>query len=255
MSSKKFNFNISEFTWCILLLAISFYFYKLISSKEIRMFISPTMNKYVMFASITLLILAIFQIPKILNTQNDRPKFGYLIFGIPIIIGILVNPNGLTQQIADTKGVNVSQNTYQSSTKVQKEDSSKTKNTEIVMTENNFFTFLNEIDDNPDKFKNYRITLTGFIYKNDNIKANQFVIARMLMVCCAADTQIVGFLCDSSGQNLDKNTWVQVTGILDTTNYIDNSSKQTSLIPLIKIQNIKKVNPPASKYIYIKSTD
>lgn len=94
-----------------------------------------------------------------------------------------------------------------------------------------------------------------FYLQNDNIKANQFVIARMLMVCCAADAQIVGFLCDSSAQNLDKNTWVQVTGILDATNYTDNSSKQTSLIPLIKIQSIKKVNPPASKYIYIRNTD
>ncbi len=255
MNTKKFNFNIGEFTWCILLLALSFYFYKLVSSREINMFINPTMSKYVMFASIALLVLGIFQIPKIINTPNDKPAFGYLIFAIPIIIGILVNPVGLNQEIADTKGVNVVQNTTQASTKILKENSNTTKNGEIVINEKNFFTFLNEINDDPIKFKNYKITLTGFVYKNDNIKANQFVIARMLMVCCAADTQIVGFLCDYNQQNIDKDTWVQISGILDTTNYIDNSSKQASLIPIIKIQSIKKVDTPASKYIYINSTD
>ncbi|ADK16816.1 MULTISPECIES: TIGR03943 family protein [Clostridium] len=255
MNSKKFNFNIGEFTWCILLLAISFYFYKLVSSKKINMFITPNMSKYVTFASIALLVLGIFQIPKIISTPNDKPKFGYLIFGIPIIIGILVNPGGLNQQIADTKGMNVTQNSTQANTKALRKNSSMTKNTEIVMTEKNFFAFLNGISDDPNKFRNCKITLTGFVYKNDNIKANQFVIARLLMVCCAADTQTVGFLCNYNGQNLDKNTWVQVTGILDTTNYIDNNSKQVSLIPLIKIQSIKKVDPPTSKYIYINSTD
>lgn len=255
MTTKKVNFNIGEFTWFILLLAISFYFYKLVSSRNINMFINPSMSKYVIFASAALLILGIFQIPKIIFTPNSKAKFGYLIFAIPIIIGILVNPVGLNQQIADAKGVNVVQNTAQTNTKVTKGNSIMTENKEIVLTEKNFFTFLNGINDDPSKFKNYKITLTGFVYKDATIKPNQFVIARMLMVCCAADTQVVGFLCDYDGQNLDKDTWIQITGVLDTTNYTDSSSKENSLIPLIKVKSIKKINTPTSKYVYINNTD
>ncbi|KZL91440.1 TIGR03943 family putative permease subunit [Clostridium magnum] len=254
-TNKKINFNIGEFTWFILLLAISFYFYKLVSSGNVTMFISPSMSKYVLFASIALLILGIFQLPKIINTPNGKAKFGYLIFAIPIIIGILVDPVGLNQQIADAKGVNVVQNTSQTNAKAIKENSTITKNNEIILNEKNFFTYVNGINDDPNKFKDYRITLTGFVYKDDSIKHNQFVIARMLMVYCAADTQIIGFLCNYDGQNLDKDTWVQITGVLDTTNYTDSSSKENFLIPLIKVQSIKKVNPPASKYVYINNTD
>lgn len=77
----------------------------------------------------------------------------------------------------------------------------------------------------------------------------------MLMVCCAADTQIIGFLFNYNGQNLDKDTWVQIIAVLDTTNYTDSSSKENFLIPLIKVENIKKINPPTSKYVYINNTD
>jgi putative membrane protein len=255
VTTKKVNFNIGEFTWFILLLAISFYFYKLVSSGNVNMFISPSMSKYVMFASTALLILAIFQLPKIINTPNGKAEFGYLIFALPIIIGILVNPVGLNQQIADAKGVNVVQNTAQTNTRMIKENSTITESKEIVLNEKNFFTFLNGINDDPTKFKNYKITLTGFLYKDATIKPNQFVIARMLMVCCAADTQIIGFLCDYNGQNLEKDAWVQITGVLDATNYTDSSSKENSLIPLIKVESIKKINTPTSKYVYINNTD
>lgn len=255
MNNRKFNFNISEFTWLVLLLSISFFFYRLAHLGYIGMFINPNMSKYVIFASGALLILALFQIPKIFNTPTSKPKFGYLIFVFPIVIGILVNPVGLTQQITEAKGVNIIQDTTPTNTKVIKTNTTLNQDNEIVINDKNFFTYLNGINDDPNKFKNYKITLTGFVYKDNTMKNGQLVSARMLMTCCAADTQVVGFLCDYNGQTIAKDTWVQITGVLDTTNYTDSSSNQDSLIPLIKVQSIKKVNPPTSKYIYINNTD
>lgn len=253
MSNKRFNFNIGEFTWLILLFAISFYFYRLVHLGEIRMFINPNMNKYVVFASVSLLILGIFQIPKILNTPEGKPKFGSLIFAIPVIIGVLVNPIGLTQGITEAKGVNFTQDSTPESTKKVKNSTPSTSSGEIIMNDKNYFDFLNAISDEPNKFKNYKINLTGFVYKDENIKDGRFVIARMLMICCAADAQTVGLLCDYKGEDFDKGTWVQITGILDTTDSYAN--KQDSLIPLIRVQSIKKIEAPVSKYIYLNNTD
>lgn len=253
MSNNKFNFNIGEFTWLILLFAISFYFYSLVHSGQISIFINPNMNKYVIFASVSLFILGIFQIPKIINTTELKPKFGYLIFVIPVIIGILVNPIGLTQGVAETKSVNFTQDSAPASAKKVKNNTPVTSGGEIIMNGKNYFTFLNAISDKPNKFKNYKINLTGFVYKNENTKNGKFIIARMLMICCAADAQTVGFLCDYKGQDFNNGTWVQITGILDTTDYVDN--KQKSLIPLIKVQSIKKIELPKSKYIYLNNTD
>jgi putative membrane protein len=250
LKNRKFNFNIGEFTWLVLLLAISFYFYRLVHLGYISMFINPNMSKYVVFASGVLLMLGLFQIPKIINTSESKPKFGYLIFIIPIIIGILVKPIGLTQQITEAKGVSIVQNSTQTSATTVKNSNTINQDTEIVFNDKNYFTFLNGIDDDPNKFKNFKITLTGFVYKDNTLKDGQFVISRILMICCAADTQVVGLLCDYNGQNLAKDTWVQITGVLDTINYTD-STKQNSLIPLIKVQSIKKVDPPKSKYIYL----
>jgi TIGR03943 family protein len=255
LNNKKLNFNLGEFTWLILMLAISFYFYRLVHTKNIYMFINPNMVKYVVFASGALLILAFFQIPKIINTLEHKPKFGYLIFMIPIIIGILVNPVGLTEQVTQVKGVNIVEDTTTRTKPIINSDSTIHQEGQIVMEDKNYFTFLTGIAEEPNKFKNFKITLTGFVYKNNNIKNGQFIIARMLMTCCAADTQVVGFLCDYNEQNLDKDAWVEITGVLDTTNYTDSNSKQDSLIPLIKVQSVKKVVPPASKYIYINNTN
>ncbi|WP_411679554.1 TIGR03943 family putative permease subunit [Clostridium thailandense] len=253
MSNKRFNFNIGEFTWLILLFAISFYFYRIVHLGEISMFINPNMNKYVIFASVSLSILGIFQIPKILNTPEGKPKFGYLIFAIPVIIGVLVNPIGLTQGITEAKGVNFTQDSTAVSTKRIINNEIKNTNSEIIMNDKNYFAFLNAISEEPNKFKNYKINLTGFVYRDENIKDGRFIIARMLMICCAADAQTVGLLCDYKGQKFDKGTWVQVTGTLDTIYYDDN--KQDSLIPLIKVKSVKKIEPPVSKYIYLNNTD
>lgn len=253
MSNKRFNFNIGEFTWLILLFAISFYFYRLVHLGEISMFINPNMNKYVVFASASLLILGIFQVPKILNAPDGKPKFGCLIFAIPVVIGVLVNPIRLTQGITEAKGVNFTQDSTPASTKKVNNNETKITSGEIIMNDKNYFAFLNEISEEPNKFKNYKINLTGFVYRDENIKDDRFIIARMLMICCAADAQTVGFLCDYKGQKFDKGTWVQITGTLDTADYDDN--KQDSLIPLIRVQSIKKIEPPASKYIYLNNTD
>ncbi|MCI1945002.1 TIGR03943 family putative permease subunit [Clostridium luticellarii] len=247
MTNKKssLNINIGELTWFIILIAISLYFFTLVYTGNIKIFIHPAMIKYTIFASVFLLILSIFQLPKIFKNKYDKPRPGYIIFAIPIIIGILANPLELNQNASNSKNITLVQNSD-----MLKDTSSINKSGPIVFNDNNYLNMMNEINDTPNKFKNRQIVLKGFIYRDSSLDKNQFVIARELMTCCAADTQIIGFLCSYNGPAIDADTWIQVTGTLSTTNYIDANSKQKSLLPLLEIKNISKIPLPKSKYIY-----
>lgn len=116
----------------------------------------------------------------------------------------------------------------------------------IIMDDTNYYKYLNEIYENLDKYKETKIEVIGFVFKdNKEFKDNEFVPARLLMVCCAADMVPIGFLCqyDDTVQ-LEKDSWVKVTGILDSTEFEGNK------IPIINATTVQQVDEPEDAYIY-----
>ena len=74
---------------------------------------------------------------------------------------------------------------------------------------------------------------------------NEFALARMMMICCAADMQPVGILAQwSDVQTLIDGEWIEVSGTLSKKPY------KNSFDPLIIVETIKKVNQPQREYIY-----
>lgn len=116
----------------------------------------------------------------------------------------------------------------------------------IVMDDTNYYKYLTEIYENLDKYKDTKIEVIGFVFKdNKEFKDNEFVPARLLMVCCAADMVPIGFLCqyDDTVQ-LEKDSWVKVTGTLDSTEFEGNK------IPIINATTVQQVDEPEDAYIY-----
>lgn len=98
----------------------------------------------------------------------------------------------------------------------------------ITLDDSNFVSWISELDNNPDKYKGMTVVYTGYVYKSTDFDSNYFVAARDMMWCCAADVQLIGCLCRyENAPELKDNSWVKVSGILDT------STWQGSLTPLI----------------------
>ena len=121
----------------------------------------------------------------------------------------------------------------------------KLQNDTVVMDDGNYFRWLKELYDNMATYQGKKIEVIGFVFKDKQVKANEFVPARLLMTCCTADLQTVGMLCRfDDAKSLDRDTWVKVTGTIKIIVY------QGVRIPIIEADSVVKADKPKNEYVY-----
>ncbi|HML36277.1 MAG TPA: TIGR03943 family protein [Bacillota bacterium] len=105
------------------------------------------------------------------------------------------------------------------------------KNKQITVENDYFYTWINEIYTNLDKYAGYQITVTGFVFKDpETMKSNEFSPARLMMSCCVADLTPVGFICKyDEAPNLTNDSWVTVTGTIMKGEYMGDPEPQISV--------------------------
>ncbi len=93
----------------------------------------------------------------------------------------------------------------------------------LPIKEEGFTELLTTIDMYKDNFMGKTMEISGFVYREPDMAANQFVVARLVMQCCSADAMPYGVLVESDqAKNFDKDTWVQLSGTIGKTTYNDN---------------------------------
>ncbi|GAA3411071.1 TIGR03943 family putative permease subunit [Paenibacillus hodogayensis] len=115
----------------------------------------------------------------------------------------------------------------------------------IVVRDTGFMEVLTAVDLFLDRYIGKEMEITGFVYREPDMKPGQFVVSRLAMMCCSADSSPYGVLVESSlGQKLEKDAWVQITGKLSKTTYKDNE------IMKLDATGVKTVQAPESPYVY-----
>ncbi len=128
---------------------------------------------------------------------------------------------------------------------VDSSDEFQIKNGTIVVDSENYVTWMEEIYNNLDQYEGKKIQVTGFVYKDNQFGENEFVSARMLMVCCAADMQTIGFLCKYEGASeLTSDTWIKVSGT------IEKGEFEGSEMTVIAVNQIESIETPENEYVY-----
>ena len=97
----------------------------------------------------------------------------------------------------------------------------------------------------PFEFEDYRITVTGMMFHDPQFMGEQeFIPARLLMVCCAADLIPYGLVCRYNGvDTLEKGEWLSVTGKIVVGEYHGNPEAQ------VQVESITKAQP-FDAYVY-----
>lgn len=127
----------------------------------------------------------------------------------------------------------------------QREEGLQLKGDTVVLSDNNFVQWLQEIYDNEEKYEGKKIQVIGFVFKSREFTENEFVPARLMMACCTADLQPIGFLCRYyKASKLKNDTWLKVTGNIKV---IDYKGQKTPVIIADKVENTAK---PESEYVY-----
>jgi putative membrane protein len=113
----------------------------------------------------------------------------------------------------------------------------------VVVEDKNYMFFLNEAYNDCDEYLGKEIEITGFLYRDNSLKKNELVLGRVMMVCCSADTQIVGLLCNyQENFKFNNNTWVRVVGVLQ-----ENDSSEGVILNILALEKVEK---PKNEYVY-----
>lgn len=261
----KKRINLDALVWMLLLLFYALSFGYLYASGKIYHYIHPKMHKYVLFLSIVMLILFVVQIKNIFSIQTKMPKLGYILFILPLLFLYTQPLDNMGSALSEEKYVGMSSE-FSASNKSKEETKKKeadlapedkelpsqgqeTKESNFVEDGHIFLETLDEIygQEEIDTEKSYH--LKGFVYRDENMAENQFVVARLMIVCCVADAQTIGLLCQYEGAAaLSQGQWVEVDGTLFETEDVaqDGSGK----IPAMKVDVFKLSEQTGTGYVY-----
>ncbi|WP_294376179.1 TIGR03943 family putative permease subunit [uncultured Clostridium sp.] len=232
---RKFNFD--EFMWFIILVFSILGLIYLVYTNKIDSYVGQKMVKYIYSAIILLFIIAVFQIKNIFTPKNSlKLKKKY----IPIILALIIGC--ISVKVQDTfrhrQLNNVLINEY--SEKRNKNSEIYNKYQSSIVIDDNNLKILEEIQKFPEDFVGKHIEMSGFVCRESYLKNNQFIVGRIIMTCCAADSKIVGILAeDDEIINLDENEWVTIRGIINYTTINDDEGISHN-VPVVIIENMSK---------------
>jgi len=115
----------------------------------------------------------------------------------------------------------------------------------IHVKEEGFLETISILDLYKNNFVGKTIVISGFVYREADMQANQFIVSRLAMQCCSADSMPYGFVVKSSSkEGLEKDAWVTVTGTLGLIDYRGNT------IIELDAQSIQAIKAPSDPYVY-----
>lgn len=121
----------------------------------------------------------------------------------------------------------------------------------IAPNDDQYWTVFNTLYDKPGDYSGRQITVAGFIYREQRFPEGVSMVSRNLIWCCTADKGLIGFLASGGDlSSLAEDTWVEVTGILDTTLFSISGNGSPIQVPFIHITSMRPLQTHPSENIF-----
>ncbi|WLR54768.1 TIGR03943 family protein [Mesobacillus subterraneus] len=115
----------------------------------------------------------------------------------------------------------------------------------IIFNDSIYSSYYEKISSDINKFQGRKVSLYGFVYKEEGFTENQLVVSRFLVTHCVADASIIGFLSEfPDAAKIEKDTWIKIEGVIEAGSYMDTA------IPLVKVSKWEITEEPAVPYLY-----
>ncbi len=246
MSKAKLNLNV--LLKILLLLGFSILFIFKIANGTANKYVNPRIFIFMVFSSVLMLICAGILCFKLFENSNEKFKKSLFIYFFPLLLAFVFPAVSFNAASASDYGNSayVSQKTNTILKKENKQEETIKENSgKLVLDEKNFYTEMYSIYSNPELYLGKEIEVVGFVFKDDNFSKNQFVPARLVMVCCAADMVTSGLVCNyDKAYELEENSWVKVSGVIEETEINGET------LPCIMAKSVESVSKPQQEYIY-----
>lgn len=260
------------------LLGFALLFYAVIESGNAQYYVHPRIVPYMKFGIAVFIVISLFVALDLFKPKRKNVRVGrYLLFIIPLILAFALPPKTLDTDLMSLSSMNTMGKSnvlsldeesgedlqaYTDGENVQGTvDNQKNPNTEnstrnpnkglllqgdaIIMDDNSFAPWIEELYGNLDKYEGKKIQVVGFVFKDKEFKQNEFVPARFAMNCCAADMQPVGILCNYQGAaQLKKDSWVKVIG------KVEKGEFKGQKMPVIVVETVEPASKPKNEFVY-----
>lgn len=109
---------------------------------------------------------------------------------------------------------------------------------------NQYTNILEEVYNNVDTYVGQNISFTGYVYRLYDMKDDEFVLARDMLINSDSQSVVVGFLCTAdNASDFKDGCWVNVSGSIIKGYYHDQ-------IPVIEVNKIEQTTAPENPYVY-----
>jgi putative membrane protein len=209
----------------------------LVASGEYLNYLTPRMKPYLYFAAAVMLAWAVSGMFRLFKTRRKSRCAHCAVLLIPVMLMLLPHraigasdvsfgyiTGGVPSASAagpDTQPVSPpDQSAPPDSSALEaapaRLDGLDAENMTIAIGDTNYYLWICEIYDNLDAYVGYTVSVTGYVLKDPEITGeNEFVPARLMMACCAADLVACGLLCQYDGADaLNSDDWVTVEGVI-----------------------------------------
>ena len=246
------RFNLDEFLWFIILLLLDSSIIYLIYTRTIEFYVGQNIVKYIYITIIILSVITFLQIKNVLTIMcNSSIKIRLIPIILALFIGIISINNlktfkhaELSKELIENKNTSIDKKTlYEYELKndfIKYNKSSMHNNKEIIKIDEKNALTLEEIRLNPKEFIGRQIEIHGFVCKENYLNKNQFIIGRIFITCCAADSRVIGIVSEYDRiDELKENDNINAIGIIESSTLKDDNNK-IHIIPIIKIEKMQK---------------
>ncbi|WAM19436.1 TIGR03943 family putative permease subunit [Rhodococcus sp. JS3073] len=91
-----------------------------------------------------------------------------------------------------------------------------------------------------------QITTAGFVLATRNDGRDGLDLARILIICCAADARTIRVHLDGNLGDIPEGTWLSVTGDVQP----DTATADTGYTPTLTVTDVRRIPAPANTYAY-----
>ena len=242
----------------ILLAGFAVFFIRAAATGSVSLYVHPRVVPFIIFAAIAMLIIALVRVGDLFRSRHDgRKALPLIFFIIPLVMAFTIPPQSFdstTGTLGDIRLSSEAKEVAPQSDKPLEEgvppgdeqdvETAPARST-LVMDTENYAQCLGDVSADLESYIGMPIEILGFVYHDEQFKADEFVTARLMMVCCAADMQPVGFLCRYDGaETLKSDSWITVNGVIGKTEFNGET------IPYVKVDHIDEAQKPDQDYIY-----
>lgn len=247
MNTTKLNGQVLIEITCYLFFAVLLLY--LILSGEYLSYVTPRMKPYLYFTAAVMVLWSVISAARLFRRSYRQRTAHCFVLVIPILLLLLphgtmntANLSGSTGLLTGQAAGNASSGTENRAEAVSSsapaapaaplsEDGYLSTNTwgkqvelhgyneqakAITVSSDEFYSWLSEISMHPSKFEGFQITMTGAVFKDPSLFAeDEFVPSRLVMSCCVADLAPSGIICRyDQAAELETDAWFTVTGTL-----------------------------------------